>query len=85
MPGGFEGQKEASAAGTEQAKGRVVFQLAFALKWEPWRFGAEEEQGLSYIFKESFWLSPWEEQTREGQGWKQRGQRGDCCTSPAGG
>lgn len=48
----LKGSKEASVA-AEQAKSRVITQLAFTLKWEPWRFGVEEGQGPSYIFKES--------------------------------
>lgn len=62
-------------AGTEQAKGRAVPQLAFALKGEPRRFAAAGEQGLSYIFKEPFRQFPWGEQTGEGQGRKQRPAR----------
>lgn len=60
-------KQEASVAGAEQAKGRIVTHLAFSLKWEPQRFGVEEEQGLSNILKEPLWLLPWGEYTIEGQ------------------
>ena len=59
LPDGLEGQKKANMFGTQQVRGKIVTQLAFPLKREPWGLKQRKDrQGLSYTSKESLLLLP---------------------------
>ena len=59
LPDGLEGQKKANMFGAQQVRGKIVTQLAFPLKREPWGLKQRKDrQGLSYTSKESLLLLP---------------------------